>query len=102
MKVLFAVEAVTPRDGAKRKKFYEGMAGFEPLWGEKHEGVKFKYLGSWAEQPGHTLHLYEYESMEEFSKIWSDMEVQKQLVKMRNLVEDFRTRIMRPDLDVPP
>ena len=102
MKVLLMVEAVTYRDEAKRKKFYEDLVDFMPFWEKKHEGVKYKYLGGWAEQPGHVIHLYEYESMEEFSKVWSDMDVQKQLVKARNLVEDFRIRIMRPDFDVPP
>ena len=102
MKVLFVIEAVAPRDGEIRKKFYEYIAEFMPFWGKQHERIKYKYLGSWAEQPGETIHLYEYESMEEFSKIWSDMEIQKQFVKARNLVEDFRIRILRPDLDIPP
>ena len=102
MKVLFMVEAVIHKDDEKRKKFYENVPEYMSTWAKKHEDVKYKYLGSWAEQPGHTFHLYEYESMEEFSKIWSDVEVQRQLVSLRNLVKDFRIRIMRPDLDMPP
>jgi hypothetical protein len=72
MKVMLVMKWETYKDEAKRKKYYE----FDnSIWEQKHEGIKYKELGGWGVQPGKIVYLYEYESMEEFSKIWSDMEI---------------------------
>jgi hypothetical protein len=83
MKVLYAIEWETHKDEAKRKKYYE-FFDEEKTWEKTHESVKYKDLGTWADQPGHLTFLTEYESMEEFSKVWSDEEFQKYLVKWRS------------------
>ena len=99
MKVMLVMEVETYKDEAKRKKYYE----FDnSVWKKKHEGIKYKELGGWGVQPGKLVYLYEYESMEEFSKIWSDMEIQARLVKLRNLCKDFKIKIWRPTVSVPP
>jgi len=82
MKVLFVIEWDSPKDDAKRKKYYEFFDEYGPIWNKKHEGVKHKDLGTWADQPGHLTSLLEYESMEEFS------------------TKTFRMRIMRPTVIV--
>ena len=69
---------------------------------EKHEGVKFKDHGGWAEQPGHPIWVREYESMEEFSKVWSDEEYQTEFIKIGRLVKNLRMRILRPIIHTPP
>ena len=99
MKIMLVMEVETYKDEAKRKKYYE----FDnSIWKKKHEGIKYKELGGWGVQPGKLVYLYEYESMEEFSKIWSDMEIQTLLVKYRNLCKDYKIQIWRPTVSVPP
>jgi hypothetical protein len=100
MKVLLMIERETFKDEDRRKKYYEHMDKFTPIWEKKHEGVKFKSLGGWSDQPGCVVTMAEYESMEEFSKVWSDEEFQKELLKHRNLVETMKIRIMRPTVSV--
>ena len=99
MKVMLAMKVETFKDEAKRKKYYE----FDnAIWKKKHEGIKYKELGGWGVQPGRLIYLYEYESMEEFSKIWSDMEIQALFVNYRNLTKEFKVSIWRPTVSVPP
>ena len=98
MKVMLVIKMETYKDEAKRKKWYE----FDnTVWKEKHEGIKYKELGGWGTQPGEVTNLFEYESMEEFSKIWSDMEIQAAFVKYRNLVKDLKIEIWRPSVSLP-
>jgi hypothetical protein len=99
MKVMLVMKTETYKDEAKRKKYYEID---NTVWKEKHEGIKYKELGGWGTQPGKVTFLFEYESMEEFTKIWSDMEIQAFLVKYRNLVKDFEVEIWRPTVSVRP
>ena len=102
MKLWFVMEIETYKDDARRKKFYEYYQKIMPIWQNKLEGVKSKFLGGWADTPGCPMLVYEFESMEEFSKVWSDEEWQKELVILRNHLKSFRMRIMRPDIDAPP
>ena len=102
VKVLFIREWENYNDEAKLKKYYEYLETTQPFFQKKHEGVKFKNLGGWAEQPGHVVALTEYESMEEFSKIWSDEEVQRELIKLARHVKNFRVHILRPTITAPP
>lgn len=100
MKVWGVTEIETYKDEAKRKKYYEYLDTWGPFRQKKHEGVKFKDLGGWSDNPGCVMFVTEYESMEEFSKVWSDEEFQIELVKLRNHCKSFRTRIMRPTVSV--
>ena len=102
MKVMWVMEIETFKEDTRRKKFYESYQKLRLIWKKKHEGIKYKDLGGWGVQPGKFVYLYEYESMEEFSKIWSDMEIQALFVKYRNLCKDFKINIWRPTVSVPP
>ena len=98
MKVMLVMKMETYKDEAKRKKWYE----FDnSIWEKKHEGIKYKELGGWSTQPGKVTNLFEYESMEEFTKIWSDMEIHAFIVKYRNLVKDLKIEIWRPSVQLP-
>lgn len=100
MKVWWVVALTTFKDEARRKAYYEYNEKWTPLWQKKHEGVKFKALGGWSASPGEVVFVNEYESMEELAKVWSDEEIQKGLVKLRNHVKDYKTYIMRPTVSV--
>lgn len=100
MKVWWVMEMETFKDEMKRKEYYEFLDTWGPMWQKKHEGVKFNYLGDWSDNPGCVMYVNEYESMEEFSKVWSDEELQKELVKLRNHCKTIKIRIMRPTVSV--
>ncbi|NYT16333.1 MAG: hypothetical protein GKC02_10320 [Methanomassiliicoccales archaeon] len=100
LKVLWALEIETFKDETKRKEYYEYNDIWGPLWQKKHEGVKFNNLGGWSDNPGHVTYYVEYENMEELAKVWSDEELQKGLVKLRNHCEKLNIRIMRPTVTV--
>ena len=100
MKVWFVIERETFKDEMKRKEYYEFLDTFMPMWEKKHEGVKCKSLGGWSDNPGCVMNIVEYDSMEEFSKVWSDEEFQKELVNLRNHCESYKQRIMRPTVMV--
>ena len=101
MKVWFVTERETFKDEAKRKKYYEIMDTLSPSWEKMHEGVKATMLGGWSDSPGYVMGVSEYENMEEFSKVWSDEEFQKNLLILRNHCKKFKVRIMRPTISVP-
>jgi hypothetical protein len=102
MKVWFVMEVETYKDDAKRKKYYEYLNTFRSLYEKKHEGVEYEFLGGWSDNPGCVMYVYEYESVEEFSKVWSDEEYQQELVKLRNHCDALKIRVMRPTVRVPP
>jgi hypothetical protein len=78
------------------------MDEFRPIWQKKLEekDVKYTPLGGWSDKPGWVMNVNEYESMEELSKMWSDEEIQKGLLKLRNQCKSFKLRIMRPTVSV--
>ena len=99
MKVMLVVKLETYKDEAKRKKYYELD---NSIWAKKHEGIKYTFLDGWGVQPGKVVYLHLYESMEEFSKIWSDIEIQTLLLNMRNLVKNCEVEIWRQTVAAPP
>jgi hypothetical protein len=102
MKVWWVMEMETYKDEDKRKKYYEYMDEFRPIWQKKFEekDVKCTRLGGWSDNPGWVMNVTEFESMEELSKMWSDEELQKSLLKLRNHCKSLKLRIMRPTVRV--
>ena len=96
MKVWWVVQVTTFKDEARRKVYRENNQKWIPIMQKKHEGIKSKNLGGWSATPGTVVWVREYESMEELSKLWSDEEVQKRLLELRNDVKDYKAYIMRP------
>ena len=102
MKVLWVMAMETFKDEARRKPYYAYGEKWTELWEKKHEGVKYKSLGGWSASPGKVVYFNEYESMEELAKVWGDEEIQKGLVKWRNLTKDYKIHIMRPTVIMKP
>jgi DNA-binding PadR family transcriptional regulator len=100
MKVWSVIEIETVKDEDKRKKYYEYLDIHRSLMNKKLEGVKYKFLGGWSDNPGWVMSVTEFESMEEFAKVWGDEEVQKSLLRLRNHCKSVRVRIMRPTVIV--
>ena len=100
MKILVITEWETFKDEAKVKKYYEYMET-EPFRAHREaleSEVKHK---AWSAAPGHLVMIEEYESMEEFSKLWSDEEYHKKMIKLRRLVKNLSIRILRPAIPAP-
>lgn len=101
MKVWLITEHTTFKEDDKRKKFYDYLeSSWRPNWEKVFEGVKHTHLGGWSDKPGWVMSVTEFESMEEFSKVWSNMDFQQGLLKLRNKVKSFNVRILRPTISV--
>jgi hypothetical protein len=100
MKVWWIMESEIYKDEDKLEKYSEYLATWSSLFRKKHEGVKYVHRGSWTDNPGHSMGVAEYESVEEFSKVWCDDELQAGLVKLRKHLKSLRLRVMRPCVNV--
>jgi len=95
------MEFETFKDDTKRKEYYDYLeSSWRPTSQKIYEGVKWKNLGGWSDNPGWVLWIAEFESMEEFSKVWSNEEYQKEILKLRNHLKSFKMKIMRPTISV--
>jgi quinol monooxygenase YgiN len=98
---LVIIEWQTFKDEAKVKKYYEYLKT-EPFRAHREALESEVKSRGWSAAPGHLVLIEEYESMEEFSKIWSDEEYQKKLIKLNRLVKNLSIRILRPAIPTPP
>ena len=94
MKVLMFREWDNPKDETRRKEYAE--ISTDTSYAEKMKDVKFKRLGSWTDNTGHIISLYEFENMEELAKIWNDVEFHQNQVRFWRSVDNFKIRICRP------
>ena len=101
LNILVITEWETFKDEAKVKKYYEYLETepFRVHMEALESEVKDK---GWSAAPGHIVRIQEYESMEEFSKLWSDEEYHKKLIKLNRLVKNLSIRILRPAIPAPP
>ena len=100
MKVWWVMETELPKEEERVKKYQEYLKIWTSLWHKKHEGVKYVRRGSWTDNPGYCMGVAEYESMEEFSKVYSDQELHEALVILRKHMKSVKTRVMRPCVQI--
>jgi hypothetical protein len=95
VEVLLFREWDNPKDEERRKKYTEIMR--DTALRERFDklGV-IKSRKGWADGTGHIISLMEFESMEDFAKLWNDIEFQRVHVRFYRVVDNFRIRICRP------
>ena len=103
MPVVGIVEWDNPKDrdrNEKRLKF--GSEVMMPYWEKlvKEKGIKFKG-GAWSDNTGHMINWTEFETMEDFSKMWEDERWQQMRGQWAYLADNVRIRLLRPTLTIP-
>lgn len=102
MTVVLLWEWDNPKDEARNKKRlkFDREEG-APFWEKKRkEGIKLK-MTSWSDNTGHIVGWMEFETMDDFSKLWEDKEWQQQVTKWSYLVDNVSVRLLRPTITLP-
>lgn len=95
MEVLLFREWDNPKDEERRKQYTD-------MTRDTSRRERFEKLGvikstrGWADGSGHIINMTEFESMEDFAKLWNDIEFQRMHVNLYRVVDNFKIRICRP------
>ena len=95
MEVLLFREWDNPKDEERRKKYAE-ITSDSDLREHFEKLDVIKNWKGWADSTGHIISLWEFESMEDFAKLWDDIEFHKIHARFYRVVDNFRLRICRP------
>ena len=103
MPVVLMGEWDNPKDeerNEKRLKFGREVA--TPYWEKlvEEKGIKVKG-GVWSDNTGHMIGWREFETMEDFSKMWEDERYQQMWAAWVYLVDNAKIRLLRPTLTIP-
>ena len=103
MEVLMSVMWTNPKEPERNKKRYEFQAeNNRPYYDKKvKEGVKWKASG-WADGSGLMLALHEFDTLEDFNKVWGDEEFQTNSARWSYFVDNCKIKIWRPTRQLPP
>ena len=90
-------EWTNPKEPERNKKKFDlEKKFFEPYYENKlKEGIKWK-AEDYTDGSGWYVAWFTFETMEDFSKIWTDEEFQKMLTRYSFLVDECKVRILRP------
>jgi hypothetical protein len=101
MKMLLTIRWTNPKDPERNKKRYEYQDKVFLPYVQKFEekGVKWKTSG-WADGSGQMGSLYEFETWEDFSKVYQDQEFQTILSRWSYLVDHCKIKIWRPSRQI--
>jgi len=102
MPVVLLLEWDNPKDEArneKRRKFEEVITSYRKTLVEE-KGIKLKFSG-WADGTGHIVTWWEFETMEDFAKMWNDEKWQQMIARWTYLVDNASVRLLRPAITVP-
>ena len=94
MKTLVIMEWDNFKDEDKLKKYFDYIGTYPFRARREALEVKRVYSGGWSDGTGHMVLIEEYESMEEFSRLWSDEEHQRKLIRLGRLVKNLSIRIL--------
>ena len=103
MTVVLMGEWDNPKDLERnRKRLKYSNEVWRPYWEKlvKEKGIKFK-SSSWSDNTGHIINWIEYETMEDFTKMWEDEGHQQRWAAWTYFVDNARIRLLRPSLTVP-
>ena len=92
-----------PKEPERRKKGYDiAEKVFVPYYKKKREeGVKCK-VTDYADGSNSFVGWFEFETMEDFSKIWGDDEFQEIFTRWSYYVDNCKARILRPMISLKP
>jgi len=102
LKVVLLLEQDDPKDEARNKKRLKYSREVEWPYHEKkrEEGVKWEITG-WSDNTGHIVGWWEFETMEDFAKIWTDEEFQQIMARHAYLADNISFRLLRPTITLP-
>jgi hypothetical protein len=103
MSIVLLSEADYPKDEERDKKrvkfsrdvlfpYYEKMV--------KEKGIKVKF-SLWVDNTGHLVSWSEFETMEDFAKMWNDERWQHIMARRARLVDNVSFRLLRPGFYIP-
>ena len=103
MKVLMSVMWTNPKEPERNKKRYEYQAENNRPYYDKRvkEGVKWKISG-WSDGSGLMLGLHEFDTLEDFNKVWGDEEFQINMARWSYFVDNCKIKVWRPPNQLPP
>jgi len=103
MPVIMMYEFSHPKEPERRRKGYDiAYKIFEPYYHNKQkEGVKWK-AEDYTDGTNTIIGIFEFETLEDFSKIWGDEEFQKIFSRWTYYVDNCTVRILRQDLYLTP
>lgn len=96
MSVYLLLEWTNPKEEERNEKRLKQEVDFWFPYLEKKakEGVKMKPLAL-TDGTGRMLTLFTFETMEDFAKVWDDMEFKRGISQFSYLVDDFTSRLLR-------
>jgi hypothetical protein len=108
MNVGLIVEWDNAKDRARYKRYAEFTRGgnrekypelFKHLEGLTEKGVA--KVGAWADNTGHIINFWEFDSTEVFSEVWNNLDWHRMYMELNPLVDNLRFRLLRPSVDIP-
>jgi len=103
MPVVGIVEWDNPKDEERNKKRLKfGREVMMPYWEKlvKEKGIKAEG-GAWSDNTGHMISWWEFETMEDFSKMWEDKRWQQMRGQWTYYADNVSIRLLRPSIDIP-
>ena len=103
MPVVLLVEWDNPKCEERNK---ERLKFQREVWGPygkklfEDKGIKEK-RSFWADNTGHIVVWREFDSMEDFTKMWEDERNQQMWSRWTHFADNIRYRLLRPSLTVP-
>ena len=103
MTVVLMREWDNPKDPERnRKRLKFGSEVMTPYWEKMVKEKDIKHKGSgWSDNTGHMIGWGEFETMEDFSKMWEDEGIQQIWAAWAYLVDNARIRLLRPTFMIP-
>ena len=102
MKVVMLVECNTPKETERNKKRYQfSDEHLKPYWDKKDKEVNMNRSG-WSDGSGTVITWMEFETLEDFNKVWGDEEFQILMARWSYNVDNVKIRILRPTHEIPP
>jgi hypothetical protein len=102
MKVLMSIMYTNPKEPERNKRRYQAEAAHNPYYEKRvKEGVKWK-ASQWSDGSGLMLGLHEFDTLEDFNKVWGDKEFQKLTALWSYSADNCKIKIWRPSQSLPP
>jgi hypothetical protein len=98
MKTVILTELKAPRDPKKLERYLKYLKEEQSPYLENLSKTDIKYsMSVWNDNSGVTLIWIEFETVEDFSQVWEDMDFQR-LMSHRALLVECKMRILRPGI----
>lgn len=103
MPVVYLLEWDNPKDeerNEKRLKYEKEILTPYSRKLIKEKNIKVE-SSDWSDNTGHVVGWLKFETMEDFAKMWNDERQQQMIARWAYLVDNVRTRLLRPLLTIP-